>query len=198
MISKLDTNIPKLGFGLMRLPKINDVIDIEQLKQMVDVYLEKDLPILTPPGDMRNLKSIKQLRWTGIPERPVSFATLKCPHGWPIRNRKQKKCFGLHCAGPALRTLTFICSTILAVQIISEQTPSINMIYGILQLNRRSAGRIKHLGCSVHASAEHLDEILTTHPELNLSSFRLITAIGIILQYNPGNVMRSQENTISP
>ncbi len=32
--------IKKLGFGLMRLPMIEDEVDIEQTKQMVDVFLE--------------------------------------------------------------------------------------------------------------------------------------------------------------
>ena len=36
----LGLNIRKLGFGLMRLPKQNDVIDIEQVKVMVDRFLE--------------------------------------------------------------------------------------------------------------------------------------------------------------
>ena len=39
----LGDNIKKLGFGLMRLPRIagsEDVIDIEQTKQMVDEFLE--------------------------------------------------------------------------------------------------------------------------------------------------------------
>ena len=35
----LGDNIKKLGFGLMRLPQTNDVIDIEQVKQMVDLYM---------------------------------------------------------------------------------------------------------------------------------------------------------------
>ena len=33
-------NIKKIGFGLMRLPKKDEVIDIEQTKIMVDNFLE--------------------------------------------------------------------------------------------------------------------------------------------------------------
>ena len=36
----LGDNIKKLGFGLMRLPQTNGVIDIEQVKQMVDLYMQ--------------------------------------------------------------------------------------------------------------------------------------------------------------
>ena len=34
---------PKLGFGLMRLPKRGGRIDIEQTKQMVDLFMEAGL-----------------------------------------------------------------------------------------------------------------------------------------------------------
>ena len=34
-------SIPKLGFGLMRLPMIVEDVDIEQTKQMVDLFLEQ-------------------------------------------------------------------------------------------------------------------------------------------------------------
>lgn len=36
----LGENIKKLGFGLMRLPKQSEAIDIEQTKKMVDMFLE--------------------------------------------------------------------------------------------------------------------------------------------------------------
>lgn len=36
----LGEEIPKLGFGLMRLPMKDDAIDIEQTKEMVDKFME--------------------------------------------------------------------------------------------------------------------------------------------------------------
>ena len=38
-MSYLGENIKKLGFGLMRLPQKDGVIDIEQVKEMVDLFL---------------------------------------------------------------------------------------------------------------------------------------------------------------
>lgn len=35
----VDENIGKLGFGLMRLPKNGDAIDVEQTKEMVDLFM---------------------------------------------------------------------------------------------------------------------------------------------------------------
>ena len=36
----LGEEIRKLGFGLMRLPQKGDAIDIEQVKEMVDMFME--------------------------------------------------------------------------------------------------------------------------------------------------------------
>ncbi len=38
-MSYLGKEIKKLGFGLMRLPKHGDAIDVEQVKAMVDRFL---------------------------------------------------------------------------------------------------------------------------------------------------------------
>ena len=38
-MSFFDKEIKKLGFGLMRLPKIDGVIDVEQMKDMVDAFM---------------------------------------------------------------------------------------------------------------------------------------------------------------
>ena len=39
-MSYLGEDIRKLGFGLMRLPQKDDGIDVEQVKEMVDLFLE--------------------------------------------------------------------------------------------------------------------------------------------------------------
>ena len=59
----LGENIKKLGFGLMRLPKIGEAIDIEQTKKMVDMFLEAGLPILTRRGPTPAAKTLSARRW---------------------------------------------------------------------------------------------------------------------------------------
>ena len=41
IVAYLGEDIKKLGFGLMRLPQKDGAIDIEQVKQMVDLFLSK-------------------------------------------------------------------------------------------------------------------------------------------------------------
>ena len=38
-MATLDENIGKLGFGLMRLPKVDGEIDVAQVSAMVDAFL---------------------------------------------------------------------------------------------------------------------------------------------------------------
>ena len=39
-MSYLGEDIKKLGFGLMRLPQKDGVIDVEQTKKMVDLFMD--------------------------------------------------------------------------------------------------------------------------------------------------------------
>ena len=41
-MSYLGENIRKLGFGLMRLPQTDGVIDVEQTKEMVDLFMDAE------------------------------------------------------------------------------------------------------------------------------------------------------------
>lgn len=56
----------KLGFGLMRLPLLNQneasSIDIELTKKMVDTFIEKVLPILIQRGCIVALRVKMQLK----------------------------------------------------------------------------------------------------------------------------------------
>lgn len=60
----LRENIKKLGFGLMRLPKLEgDVIDIEQTKKMVDLFMDAGLLILIQPGPMQAARMPSARHW---------------------------------------------------------------------------------------------------------------------------------------
>ena len=49
----LGKEIPKLGFGLMRLPMLGEEVDVEQTKQMVDKCLEAGFTYFDPAyGDI--------------------------------------------------------------------------------------------------------------------------------------------------
>lgn len=53
----LGQSIKKLGFGLMRLPQLEGgAIDVEQTKEMVDLFLDAGFTYLIQHGLMREAK----------------------------------------------------------------------------------------------------------------------------------------------
>ena len=44
------SKMPKLGFGLMRLPELNGEIDLDEVCRMVDFYMDAGLNLLSLPG----------------------------------------------------------------------------------------------------------------------------------------------------
>ena len=61
MEAYLGENIPKLGFGLMRLPKVNDEkdapVDVEQVKALVDEFIARGFTYFDTAWMYCNFKS---------------------------------------------------------------------------------------------------------------------------------------------
>ena len=75
-------NMPKLGFGLMRLPlldpKDDTSIDIEQVKEMVDTFLERGFTYFDTAWMYHSFKSenaIKEALVDRIPREKYTLAT---------------------------------------------------------------------------------------------------------------------------
>lgn len=93
-MSYLGESIKKLGFGLMRLPKQGDSIDIEQVKVMVDRFMAAgftyDLHILIRPGRIRAVKMPSVKLWLNvIPESAFSWPR-KMPPGSIVKPEKKR------------------------------------------------------------------------------------------------------------
>ena len=68
-MSYLGEDIKKLGFGLMRLPQKDNGIDVEQVKEMVDLFLEAGFTYFDTPG-VRTLSARRW--WNAIQENAIS------------------------------------------------------------------------------------------------------------------------------
>jgi predicted aldo/keto reductase-like oxidoreductase len=92
----LGENIPKLGFGFMRLPMIGDEIDIEQTKEMVDLFMSKGFSYFDSSWVYINGKSEEAMKTAIVdryPRESFQIAT-KCP-AWRQNRRKAKNISGL-------------------------------------------------------------------------------------------------------
>ena len=163
-MSYLGEEIKKLGFGLMRLPHIDEkTIDIEQTKKMVDEFLSEGFTYFDTawayPGSE---DAIRQALVERYPREKFQLATKNA--AWINCKTKEDAIsqyetslkqsgagyfdfYLLHNLGDS-RTKFF------------EDFDLWNYF-----LNEKAKGKIKHLGFSFHSTPEQLEEILTKHPE---------------------------------
>ena len=173
----LGQEIKKLGFGLMRLPRVgggsdpNDVIDIEQTKAMVDRFLEEGFTYFDTawayPGSE---DAIRQALVERYPREKFQLATKNA--AW-IKCEKREDAIAqfetslkqtgagyfdfylLHNLGE-MRTKFF---------------DDFNL-WAFVQ-EKKAEGLIKHVGFSFHSTPEELEAILSAHPEMEFVQLQI-------------------------
>ena len=164
-MSYLGSDIKKLGFGLMRLPKIENEIDIEQSKKMVDLYMSKGFTYFDTAYVYENGKSeeaTKEILVDRYPRESFQLAT-KLPvwnDGTSVEDIKKKFYTSLERTGVKYFDYYLLhCLTSDKKDFVEQ-----NGLWDyVVELKQK--GLIKHLGFSFHDNAEVLDDILTAHPE---------------------------------
>lgn len=163
--------IKKLGFGLMRLPKAGEAIDVEQTKQMVDLFMDagftyfdtawayagsedaiREALVERYPRESFQLAT-KAAPWIGCESREDAVAQLET-------SLKQTGAgyfdfYLLHNLGE-FRTHFF------------DQWGMWNWI-----AEKKAEGVIRHAGFSFHSTPEELDELLSAHPEMEFVQLQI-------------------------
>ena len=155
----------KLGFGLMRLPRIegSDVIDVEQTKQMVDLFMEAGCTYFDTawiyPGSEEAMRralverypresytiATKNAAWAGCKSREDAIEQFET--SLRRTNAGYFDYYLLHNLGQN-RTNVF------------DEFDLWNFAFEM-----KKQGKIRHVGFSFHSTAEELEEILSKHPE---------------------------------
>jgi len=162
-VAYLGEEIKKLGFGLMRLPKNNDVIDVEQVKQMVDMFLAKGFTYFDTawayPGSE---DAIRQALVERYPREKFQLATKNA--AWI--NCKTREDAINQFETSLKQTGAGYFDFYLLHNLGEHRTEFFERfdLWNFIQ-EQKSAGKIKHIGFSFHSTPEELDEILTKHPE---------------------------------
>lgn len=163
--SAIDMNIKKLGFGLMRPPMTGDEIDMEQVKKMVDTFMQKGFTYFDTAYVYMGGKSEEMLKTAVVDRYPrESFqAASKMPiwedsKGW----EDMQRIFDESLRRTGLDYFDFYLLHSLDEENYrkSEELKAWDFI-----AEMKKQGKIKHTGFSFHDSAEILEEILTKHPE---------------------------------
>ena len=163
---------PKLGFGLMRLPKKDGVIDVEALKEMVDLFLGAGFTYFDTAFAYTG--SEEAIREALVRRYPRSAYTLAskinvaerfAPDG---EASKSQLFTSLERSGAGYFDYYLL-------HAIKEQNVSRYEEFGIWDFVReqKEAGLIRHLGFSFHDSPELLDRLLTEHPEVEFVQLQI-------------------------
>ena len=167
-------SIPKLGFGLMRLPKEESgKIDLEQTKKMVDLFLEAgqtyfDTAYVYDGGDSE--RAAKAALVDRYPRESFTLATKLNANteGCDERSAKQQFYTSLERTGAGY----FDYYLLHALQAKSYEKYERFGIWDFVK-EQKEKGLIRHWGFSFHAGPELLDELLTAHPDVEFVQLQI-------------------------
>ena len=165
-MSYLGESIPKLGFGLMRLPRLEDgeTIDIEQVKQMVDTFLEAGgtyFDTARAYGESEN--AIRQALVERYPRESFQLATKNAAWIGPKSYEDARKDFDISIENTGAGYFDFY--------LIHNTGGARTKVFDDLEMwdfvkQLKADGRVKHIGFSHHDSAAVLEEVIKAHPEM--------------------------------
>ena len=171
----LDT--PKLGFGLMRLPSMPgnpDVIDIEQTKKMVDLFMEAGLTYFDTAfvygKDGASEKAAKEALVDRYPRDSYTLATKINAFLMAANEEECKRQFRISLERTGAGYFDFYLLHALQTNNNKKYDE-----YGIWDYVKglKEEGLIRHYGFSFHATPELLDEILTKHPDVDFIQLQI-------------------------
>lgn len=167
----LGEEIGKLGFGLMRLPQNNGVIDIEQTKQMVDMFLEAGFTYFDTAWAYNGSEdAIRQALVERYPREKYQLATKNA--AWI--NCKTKEEAEAQFDTSLKQTGAGYFDFYLLHNLGESRThffDDYNM-WDFVQ-KKKNEGLIKHVGFSFHSTPEELEEILIKHPEMEFVQLQI-------------------------
>ncbi len=166
--------VPKLGFGLMRLPKLSSgEIDIAQTKQMVDLFLSAgmkyfDTAYVYDKGASE--KAAKLALTDRYPRDSYLLATKMCAWAGPQDEAsvKQQLFTSLERTGAGY----FDYYLLHALQANNYHLYEKYHLWEFME-EQKAKGLIRHWGFSFHATPEILEELLNAHPEAEFVQLQL-------------------------
>lgn len=171
MQSELGKEIKKLGFGLMRLPQKDGAFDMEQIKQMVDLFMEAGFTYFdTAWAYAGSEDAIRQALVERYPRESYQLATKNA--AWINCKTKEEACAQFDISLKQTRAGYF--DFYLLHNLGEGRTHYFDDfdMWNWVQ-EKKEAGFIRHVGFSFHSTPEELDEILNAHPEMEFVQLQI-------------------------
>ncbi|MBP5261154.1 MAG: aldo/keto reductase [Clostridiales bacterium] len=166
------STMPRLGFGLMRLPEKDGQVDVERVKKMVDLYMDSGLNYFDTAYVYHGGKSEEVIREALVNRYPreAFYLTTKMPI-WCVNSGSDlDRIFDEQRQRAGVDYFDFY---------LLHSVEDSN--YGKYEKfdcfnwakNKKAEGKIRHMGFSYHGSPELLPEILDKHPEVEFVQIQL-------------------------
>ena len=165
--------MPKLGFGLMRLPEKDGTIDIEHLSRMVDAYMQSgmnyfDTAYVYHGGNSE--KAIREALVERYPRDQFMLAT-KLP-AWCMKTPEDRdRIFSEQCERCGVDYFDFYLLHSIEDGGNGETYERLDCFNWALQ--KKAEGKIRHFGFSFHGSPAYLIRVLDQHPEVEFVQIQL-------------------------
>ena len=166
----------KLGFGLMRMPTLDKTnaadVDVEQVKQMVDLFMEKGFTYFDTAWMYNGFHSenvAKEALVDRYPRERFTLAT-KLHAGFfdSLEGRDEVFNEQLKKTGAGYFDYYLLHGIEAAMLPKYEKYACFDWL-----LEKKAQGLVKHAGFSFHDTPELLDEILTKHPEMEFVQLQI-------------------------
>ena len=180
-------SMPKLGFGLMRLPEKNGAVDLDRVCTMVDAYMKTDKRYFDTAYVYHGGKSEVAAREALVKRYPrESFMLATKLPAWEIRQESDiDRIFNEQLERAGVDYFDYY----LLHSIEDGSNYDTYVKYDCFRwgMKKRDEGKIRHFGFSFHGSPELLTEVLDKHPEFEFVQIQL----NYLDRTNP--VVRSEE-----
>ena len=165
--------MPKLGFGLMRLPEKDGSVDIEHVSRMVDVYMQAgmnyfDTAYVYHGGNSE--KAIKEALVKRWPRDKFMLAT-KLP-AWCLKEPADRdRIFSEQLERCGVDYFDFYLLHSIEDGGNGDTYERLDCFNWALQ--KKAEGKIRHFGFSFHGSPAYLIQVLDRHPEVEFVQIQL-------------------------
>ena len=165
------SGIKKLGFGLMRLPQKDGVIDVEQVKQMTDLFMEAGFTYFdTAWAYAGSEDAIRQALVERYPRESFQLATKNA--AW-INCKTKEEAYAQF--DTSLKQTGAGYFDYYLLHNLGEMRTHYFDDYDMWNFvkEKKEQGLIKHIGFSFHSTPEELEPILQAHPEVEFVQLQI-------------------------
>ncbi|MBR0522624.1 MAG: aldo/keto reductase [Firmicutes bacterium] len=168
--------VKKLGFGLMRLPRNDRAnaadIDVEQVKKMVDMFMERGFTYFDTAWMYCGFNSENVAREALVERYPrESFTLADKLHAGFIKTKEDRDAIfneQLKKTGAGYFDYYLLHGLDRAKLEVYDQLDCFTWLK-----EKKEAGLVKHIGFSYHDDPKLLDQVLTDHPEMEFVQLQL-------------------------